>query len=56
MEQPLFAEVGRAKAATVLSVLAIATFHEEKAKGTDEFSPVNIDTVSQPRHDKLPSY
>ncbi|KAI8933192.1 hypothetical protein NX059_009830 [Plenodomus lindquistii] len=42
--QPLATRLGRAKAATVMSVLAIAAFHEGKAMGTNGFSPINENT------------
>ncbi|KAF1848175.1 uncharacterized protein K460DRAFT_403470 [Cucurbitaria berberidis CBS 394.84] len=45
LNRSLFFGLGRAKAATVLSVLAIASFHEEKAKGSSAFSPVNEDSL-----------
>jgi hypothetical protein len=45
LRRPLFTGIGRAKTATVLSVLAIASFHEEKAKGCDDSSPVNEDEL-----------
>ncbi|KAH9875943.1 hypothetical protein IAQ61_003408 [Plenodomus lingam] len=43
-ERPLESDLGRAKAATVMSVLAIAAFHEGKAMGTNGFSAINEDT------------
>ncbi|KAF2852114.1 hypothetical protein T440DRAFT_517063 [Plenodomus tracheiphilus IPT5] len=41
---PLDSGIGRAKTATVMSVLAIAAFHEGKAMGTNGFSPINEDS------------
>lgn len=40
--------VGNARSAVVLSVLAIASFHEEKARGDDSFSPIEADTARLP--------
>lgn len=45
LKQPLFTNLGRAKAATVLTVLAVATFHEGKVKGHSDSSPLNNDEV-----------
>jgi hypothetical protein len=43
LHQPLFTGIGRARTATVLALLAIASFHEEKVKGCDDTSPMNED-------------
>lgn len=50
--RPLFFGIGRARAATVLSVLAIASFHEDKAKGNTSFSPADGGTI-QSQSDEL---
>jgi hypothetical protein len=39
--QPLISDVGSSKASVVLSVLAVASFHEEKARGDSGFLSVN---------------
>ncbi|KAH6866754.1 fungal-specific transcription factor domain-containing protein [Alternaria rosae] len=47
LNQTLFHDIGRAKTAVVLSVLAIASFHEEKASGESGTSPASqADTQS----------
>lgn len=40
--------LGRAKAAVVLAVLAVASLHEEKTRGNSGFSPVNEVTMHSP--------
>ncbi|RAR11458.1 fungal specific transcription factor domain-containing protein [Stemphylium lycopersici] len=45
-------EIGRAKAAVVLSVLAIASFHEEKAKGDIGSTPEN-EHIAESQSDNL---
>ncbi|CAO2647452.1 Nn.00g083740.m01.CDS01 [Neocucurbitaria sp. VM-36] len=41
LNRPLYFELGRAKASAILSVLAIASFHEDKARGSSAFSAIN---------------
>lgn len=43
--QPLFTGLGRAKTSIVLSVLAVACIHEERARGESGLSPATGDTV-----------
>ncbi|KAJ4377507.1 hypothetical protein N0V83_000332 [Neocucurbitaria cava] len=45
LHKPLFSDIGHAKASVVLSVLAIASFHEDKARGSSAFSAINEGTV-----------
>ena len=45
--------ISSAKAAVVLSVLAVASFHEEKARGDTSFSPIEADEASPLRSDEL---
>jgi hypothetical protein len=46
--RPLTHGVGNARSAVILSILAIASFHEEKARGDDNLSPVNPDGTQPP--------
>ena len=52
LNKPLSFGVGRAKAAVVLSVLAVASFHEEKTRGSSNVSTADEDVV-QSQSDKL---
>jgi hypothetical protein len=55
-DRSLLVEVGNARAAVVFSVLAIASFHEEKARGDGGSSPVGSHTtqsLSQSQGDEL---
>jgi hypothetical protein len=45
---PLTHGVGNARSAVILSILAIASFHEEKVRGDDNPSPVNSDATQPP--------
>jgi hypothetical protein len=45
LNQPLSFGIGRAKAAVVLSVLAVASFHEEKTRGSSNVSTTDGDAV-----------
>lgn len=52
LHRPLSHGLGRAKTSVVLSVLAVASFHEEKARGSNAFSPV-VEEAVQSQSDEL---